>query len=114
MIIQVIIVPHVVSTDNQAIANIELITDTDESLDMGPQHVFCDVPLTLRVHTEKRVAAVKLSTFDEKMEIDAILFTSGPHNPLCSSCQPLIYRVVRQPAFSGDLVQQTLLTFTDR
>ncbi|XP_038860479.1 pappalysin-2-like [Salvelinus namaycush] len=103
-----------VSADNQAIANIELITDTDESLDMGPQHVFCDVPLTLRVHTEKRVAAVKLSTFDEKMEIDAILFTSGPHNPLCSSCQPLIYRVVRQPAFSGDLVQQTLLTFTDR
>uniref|UniRef100_A0A4W5Q691 Pappalysin 2 n=1 Tax=Hucho hucho TaxID=62062 RepID=A0A4W5Q691_9TELE len=102
-----------ISTDNQAIANIELITDTDESFDMGPQHVFCDVPLTLRVHTEKRVAAVKLSTFDEKMEIDAILFTSGPHNPLCSSCQPLIYRVVRQPAFSGDLVQQTLLTFTD-
>uniref|UniRef100_A0A674C6P6 Pappalysin 2 n=1 Tax=Salmo trutta TaxID=8032 RepID=A0A674C6P6_SALTR len=102
-----------VSADNQAIANIELITDTDESFDMGPQHVFCDVPLTLRVHTEKRVAAVKLSTFDEKMEIDAILFTSGPHNPLCSSCQPLIYRVVRQPAFSGDLVQQTLLTFTD-
>uniref|UniRef100_A0A674C6W8 Pappalysin 2 n=1 Tax=Salmo trutta TaxID=8032 RepID=A0A674C6W8_SALTR len=98
-----------VSADNQAIANIELITDTDESFDMGPQHVFCDVPLTLRVHTEKRVAAVKLSTFDEKMEIDAILFTSGPHNPLCSSCQPLIYRVVRQPAFSGDLVQQTLM-----
>ncbi|CAB1326200.1 unnamed protein product, partial [Coregonus sp. 'balchen'] len=103
----------VVPNSLTAIANIELITDTDESLDMGPQHVFCDVPLTLRVHTEKRVAAVKLSTFDEKMEIDAILLTSGPHNPLCSSCQPLIYRVVRQPAFSGDLVQQTLLTFTD-
>uniref|UniRef100_A0A8C7I9L0 Pappalysin 2 n=1 Tax=Oncorhynchus kisutch TaxID=8019 RepID=A0A8C7I9L0_ONCKI len=85
----------------------------DESLDMGPQHVFCDVPLTLHVHTEKRVAAVKLSTFDEKMEIDAVLLTSGPHNPLCSSCQPLIYRVVRQPPFSGNLVQQTLLTFTD-
>ncbi|XP_055739245.1 pappalysin-2-like isoform X1 [Salvelinus fontinalis] len=102
-----------ISADNQVITNIELITDTDESLDMGPQHVFCDVPLTLHVHTEKRVAAVKLSTFDEKMEIDAILLTSGPHNPLCSSCQPLIYRVVRQPPFSGDLVQQTLLTFTD-
>uniref|UniRef100_A0A4W5L620 Pappalysin 2 n=1 Tax=Hucho hucho TaxID=62062 RepID=A0A4W5L620_9TELE len=86
---------------------------SNESLDMGPQHVFCDVPLTLHVHTEKRVAAVKLSTFDEKMEIDAILLTSSPHNPLCSSCQPLIYRVVRQPPFSGDLVQQTLLTFTD-
>uniref|UniRef100_A0A674C6N0 Pappalysin 2 n=1 Tax=Salmo trutta TaxID=8032 RepID=A0A674C6N0_SALTR len=106
-------VTYVSAGGSQAIANIELITDTDESFDMGPQHVFCDVPLTLRVHTEKRVAAVKLSTFDEKMEIDAILFTSGPHNPLCSSCQPLIYRVVRQPAFSGDLVQQTLLTFTD-
>uniref|UniRef100_A0A8C8LPG2 Sushi domain-containing protein n=1 Tax=Oncorhynchus tshawytscha TaxID=74940 RepID=A0A8C8LPG2_ONCTS len=106
-------VTYISAGGSRVIINIELITDTDESLDMGPQHVFCDVPLTLHVHTEKRVAAVKLSTFDEKMEIDAVLLTSGPHNPLCSSCQPLIYRVVRQPPFSGDLVQQTLLTFTD-
>ncbi|KAL0966049.1 hypothetical protein UPYG_G00290160 [Umbra pygmaea] len=103
-----------VSANNQANAKVELITDTDEILDMGPQHAFCDVPLTLRINTNKRVAAVKLSTFDEKMEIDAALLTSSPHNPLCSSCQPLIYRVIRQPPFSGDLVQQTLLTFTDR
>ncbi|KAJ8011954.1 hypothetical protein DPEC_G00063680 [Dallia pectoralis] len=102
-----------ISAAEQANTKVELITDRDVVIDMGPQHVFCDVPLTLRVKTRDRVAAVKLSTFDEKMEIDAVMLTSSPQHPLCSSCQPLVYRVVRQPPFPADEVRQTTLTFTD-
>ncbi|GLD67807.1 pappalysin-2 [Lates japonicus] len=39
------------AVDNPAIANIELITDTGKSTHLGPQHVFCDMPLTLRLDT---------------------------------------------------------------
>ncbi|XP_067108655.1 pappalysin-2 [Osmerus mordax] len=105
-----------ISTDyhHQAIANIELITDTAESLELGPQHVFCDMPLTLRLSTHKKVVAVRLFTFDEKMEIDAIMLSSGPRNPLCSGCRPLSYRVQRKPQFHKDPARQTEQTFTDR
>ena len=108
--------PAVFTTDyhQQAIANIELITDTAESLELGPQHVFCDMPLTLRLSTHTRVVAVRLFTFDEKMEIDAIMLSSGPRNPLCSGCQPLSYRVQRKPQFHKEPARQTEQTFTDR
>lgn len=103
-------------TDNPAIANIELITDKGKSMNLGPQHVFCDMPLTLRLDTHgAAVAAIKLCTFDEKMEIDAAMLSAGPGSPLCSGCQPLLYRIQRQPAFAGKSpTPQTQQTFTDR
>lgn len=107
---------HHFVTGNPAIANIELITDTGKSINLGPQHVFCDMPLTLRLDTHNAViAAIKLCTFDEKMEIDAAMLSSGPGSPLCSSCKPLLYRIQRQPPFTrkppSPQIQQT---FTDR
>uniref|UniRef100_A0A8C9Z982 Pappalysin 2 n=1 Tax=Sander lucioperca TaxID=283035 RepID=A0A8C9Z982_SANLU len=86
---------------NPAIADIELITDTGKSMNLGPQHVFCDMPLTLRLDTHNAaITAIKLCTFDEKMEIDAAMLSSGPGSPLCTGCQPLLYRIQRQPPFT--------------
>ncbi|KAG5285551.1 hypothetical protein AALO_G00004680 [Alosa alosa] len=105
-----------ISASNPAISDIEFILETGETLHMGPHSVLCDVPLTLRVHTSKRVATVKIHTFDKKMEIDAMLLTSRPRNALCSSCQPLRYRLHRTPAFTRERgpVHLSQLTYTDR
>ncbi|XP_064197731.1 pappalysin-2 [Anguilla rostrata] len=102
-----------ISADTQAITNIEFLTDSGESLNTGPQHAFCDVPLTLRLRTHKKVTGVKICTFDEKMEIDAVLLTSRPQNPLCSGCRPLRYHLHRDPPLPQGPAQQTELTFTD-
>ncbi len=103
-------------TDQKAIANIVLITENGEMLHTGPQHAFCDIPLTLHLHTSKKVKAVKISTFDKKLEIDAVLLTSRPQNPLCSGCRPLLYRVLREPPIRVDqspvIIKQP--TYTDR
>lgn len=101
---------------NPAVSNIELITDTGTSIHLGAQHVFCDMPLTLRLDTQgAAVAAVKVCTFDEKMEIDAAMLSSGAGSPLCASCQPVLYRIQRQPPFSGKPpLPQWQQMFTDR
>lgn len=102
---------------NPAISNIELITDTGKSLHLGAQHVFCDMPLTLRLDTQgAAVAAVKICTFDEKMEVDAAMLSSGAGSPQCSNCQPVLYRIQRQPPFSGKPLPppQSQQMFTDR
>lgn len=101
--------------DNPAVANIELIRDGAPSIHLGPQHVFCDMPLTVRLDTANTtVTAVKLCTFDERLEIDAVRLSSGPGSPLCSGCSPLRYRVERKPAFTRAPEPQTQRTFTDR
>uniref|UniRef100_A0A3Q3M9T1 Pappalysin 2 n=1 Tax=Mastacembelus armatus TaxID=205130 RepID=A0A3Q3M9T1_9TELE len=113
------IVPHAltlwVTYISSTIANIELITDMEKSINLGPQHVFCDMPLTLRLDTDNApIAAIKLCTFDEKLEIDAVMMSTGPSSPLCSGCQPLLYKIQRQPAFtSKSLSPQTQQIFTD-
>uniref|UniRef100_A0A3Q0QS71 Pappalysin 2 n=1 Tax=Amphilophus citrinellus TaxID=61819 RepID=A0A3Q0QS71_AMPCI len=101
---------------NPAIANIELISDTGNSINLGPQHVFCDLPFTMRLDTHNvAIAAIKLCTFDEKMEIDAAMLSSGPGSLLCSGCQPLLYHIQRQPPFTNTApLPQTQQTFTDR
>uniref|UniRef100_A0AAQ4R5I2 Pappalysin 2 n=1 Tax=Gasterosteus aculeatus aculeatus TaxID=481459 RepID=A0AAQ4R5I2_GASAC len=117
------IVPHTltlwvtyVSSNNPALADVELITATGKSINLGPQHIFCDMPFTLRLDTRGlAVAAVKLCTFDEKMEVDAAMLSSGPSSPLCSRCRPLLYQIQRQPPFAGQTPPpQTRQTFTDR
>uniref|UniRef100_A0A8C2IS31 Pappalysin 2 n=1 Tax=Cyprinus carpio TaxID=7962 RepID=A0A8C2IS31_CYPCA len=105
-----------ISANQKAIANIMFITENGEMVHTGPQHASCDIPLTLHLHTSKKVKAVKISTFDKKLEIDAVLLTSRPQNPLCSSCRPLLYRVLREPPIREDqspvIIKQP--TYTDR
>uniref|UniRef100_A0A3B3ZES9 Sushi domain-containing protein n=1 Tax=Periophthalmus magnuspinnatus TaxID=409849 RepID=A0A3B3ZES9_9GOBI len=82
---------------------------------LGPQHVYCDMPLTLRLSTNSAaVEAIRLSTFDEKLEIDAVMLSSGPDSPLCSGCKPLLYKVYRKPPFTREPPAQRQQTFTDR
>lgn len=101
--------------DNPAVANIELIRDGAQSIHLGPQHVFCDMPFTIRLNTgNTTISAVKLCTFDERLEIDAVMLSSGPGSLLCSGCSPLHYWVERQPAFTRAPEPQTQHTFTDR
>ncbi|XP_009296921.1 pappalysin-2 isoform X2 [Danio rerio] len=105
------------SANQKAIANIVFITENGELIHTGPQHAFCDIPLTLHVHTSKKVKAIKISTFDKKLEIDAVLLTSRPQNPLCSGCRPLLYRVIREPPIREDqspaIVRQPSYTDSD-
>uniref|UniRef100_A0A3Q3MW81 Pappalysin 2 n=1 Tax=Labrus bergylta TaxID=56723 RepID=A0A3Q3MW81_9LABR len=105
-----------ISSKNPAIANIELITDAGKSINLGPQHVYCDMPLTLLLDTHSSaIGGIKLCTFDEKMEIDAAMLSSGPSSALCSGCQPPLYRVQRLPPFTGKSPPpQTQQTYTDR
>ncbi|XP_056149836.1 pappalysin-2 [Lampris incognitus] len=109
-----------ISASNPAIASIELIKESGERVNLGPQHVFCDMPLTLRLDTKSdAISTVKLATFDEKMEIDAAMLSSGPGSSLCSACRPLVYRILRKPPFVDKDKRemppptQTQLTFTD-
>uniref|UniRef100_A0A8C3ATZ4 Pappalysin 2 n=1 Tax=Cyclopterus lumpus TaxID=8103 RepID=A0A8C3ATZ4_CYCLU len=80
-----------------------LITDAGKSVSLGPQHVFCDMPFTLRLDTRgAAIAAIKLCTFDEKMEVDAAMLSSAPGSAQCSGCHPLLYGIRRQPPFAGE------------
>ncbi|XP_060729395.1 pappalysin-2 [Tachysurus vachellii] len=104
-----------ISFSKQAISDLEFILETGESLYTGPQNVFCDIPLTLRATSSKKVKAIKISTFDKKLEVDAVLLTSRPQNPLCSVCRPLIYQVLRDPPIQEGRGSVTLKqsTYTD-
>uniref|UniRef100_A0A8C5I363 Sushi domain-containing protein n=1 Tax=Gouania willdenowi TaxID=441366 RepID=A0A8C5I363_GOUWI len=86
-----------------------------KSITLGSQHVFCDMPLTIRLDTYNvPIEAIKLFTFDEKMEIDAAMLSSGPGSILCSDCRPRMYHVQRQPPFTSSWPPpQTQQTFTD-
>ncbi|XP_051556019.1 pappalysin-2-like [Myxocyprinus asiaticus] len=105
------------SANIKPITNIVFILENGESVHTGPKHAFCDIPLTLHVHISKKVKAIKISTFDKKLEIDAVLLTSRPQNPLCSSCRPLLYRVLREPPIREDqspvVVRQPTYTDSD-
>ncbi|XP_056387996.1 pappalysin-2 isoform X2 [Hyla sarda] len=98
------------------LTNIELVTEHNESLHLGSMEAFCDTPLTIRLNTDQKVSRVRVYTFDASMEIDAALLVSVPHDPLCSSCRPVKYKIVRNPPFlreSQGTKTQAQRTFTD-
>ncbi|XP_076828238.1 pappalysin-2 [Brachyhypopomus gauderio] len=104
-----------ISTSSPAVSNLEFLLDSGGSISAGSFHSLCDVPLTVRADTSSRVRAVKICTFDKKLEIDAVLLTSRPGEALCSACKPLLYRVSRDPPIREDWgpVVLTGTTFTD-
>uniref|UniRef100_A0A8C0INQ4 Pappalysin 2 n=1 Tax=Chelonoidis abingdonii TaxID=106734 RepID=A0A8C0INQ4_CHEAB len=90
------------STDSpKALSDIEILTEHGESVHLGPLDTFCDTPLTVRLSINRKVSGVKVYTFDERMEIDAALLNSMPQSPLCSSCKPVWYRILRDPPFAS-------------
>ncbi|KAI4892633.1 hypothetical protein NFI96_021630, partial [Prochilodus magdalenae] len=83
-----------------AIHNILLLTLSGNNMSLGPQSVFCDTPLTLKLEVDEEVYAVQFFTMEQHLEIDATLMSSKPGNILCQECQPLRYRLTRDPPFS--------------
>ncbi|XP_075038287.1 pappalysin-2 isoform X2 [Mixophyes fleayi] len=100
---------------SSSVSDIELVTEHNESLHLGSMEAFCDTPLTIKLTTAKNVSRVRIYTFDARMEIDAALLVSMPHDPICSSCRPVKYRVLRNPPFLRDHLAktQTHRFFTD-
>uniref|UniRef100_A0AAR2JEU4 Sushi domain-containing protein n=1 Tax=Pygocentrus nattereri TaxID=42514 RepID=A0AAR2JEU4_PYGNA len=83
-----------------AIHNILLLTMSGNNVSLGPQSVFCDTPLTLKLEVDEEVYGVQFFTMDQHLEIDATLMASKPGNMLCQACQPLRYRLTRDPPFN--------------
>ncbi|XP_072854305.2 pappalysin-2 isoform X1 [Pogona vitticeps] len=105
------------STDSKALSDIEILTEHGGSVHLGPMDTSCDVPLTIKLNLNKKVSGIKIYTFDEKMEIDAAQLISTPLCPLCSSCKPVRYRVLRHPPFlngSPAMVMQPGQRFIDK
>lgn len=98
------------------LSDIELVTEQNKSLHLGSMEAYCDTPLTIRLTTDQKVSRLRVYTFDASMEIDAALLVSMPHDPLCSSCRPVKYKIVRNPPFLRDSQVtkiQTQRTFID-
>lgn len=101
----------------KGISAIKIVTVDKQEIQLGGSyHTFCNVPLSVKVNVKRKVAGVKIYTFDEKMELDAVLLTSRSQDPLCNMCKSLKYKIVREPPFhKGRMltVTQKERTFTD-
>lgn len=105
-------------TQLPAIHNIMLLTVGGNNVSLGPWDVFCDTPLTIKLSVQEEVYGVQIFTMEQHLEIDATLLSSRPDCPLCQGCQPLRYRLLRQPPFShappGVLVSDPSRRYVDR
>lgn len=105
-------------SDLFAIHNILLLTMSGNNVSLGPQSIFCDMPLTLKLVVDEEVYGVQFFTMDQHLEIDATLMASKPGHVLCQACQPLHYRLTRRPPFSdaphGVVFMEPMRRFIDR
>lgn len=105
-----------VSTDwdsSGAVNDIKLLTVSGKNISLGPQNVFCDVPLTIKLQdVGEGVYGIQIYTLDEHLEIDAAMLTSVADSPLCLECKPLQYKVVRDPPLQVDVA--SMLHFSRR
>nr|XP_023665369.1 pappalysin-1-like isoform X1 [Paramormyrops kingsleyae] len=105
-------------TQLPAIHNIVLLTVGGNNISLGPWDVFCDTPLTIKLLVQEEVYGVQFFTMEQHLEIDATLLSSRPDCPLCQGCQPLRYRLLRQPPFPhaplGVLVSDPSRRYVDR
>uniref|UniRef100_A0A8C5SXM5 Pappalysin 1 n=1 Tax=Laticauda laticaudata TaxID=8630 RepID=A0A8C5SXM5_LATLA len=86
----------------EAINDIKLLMVGGENISLGPQNFFCDIPMTIRLDMEKmkdEVRGIQIYTLDEQLEIDAAMITSVPQSSQCKKCQPIHYKVSRDPPF---------------
>ncbi|XP_062399782.1 pregnancy-associated plasma protein A, pappalysin 1b [Sardina pilchardus] len=106
-----------------ALHNVLLLTPAGRNLSLGPHDVFCDAPLTIRLPDTLReglqeVYAMQVFTMEQDLEIDAVMMASGPDCQLCQACQPLHYRLLRQPPFThapqGALIEDGSRRYVDR
>lgn len=109
-----------VSTDwdsSGAVNDIKLLTVSRKNISLGPQNIFCDIPLTIKLQdVDEEVYGIQIYTLDEHLEIDAAMLTSVAGCPLCLDCKPLRYKVVRDPPIQEDKASIVHFNrrFTDR
>ncbi|XP_028851708.1 pregnancy-associated plasma protein A, pappalysin 1b [Denticeps clupeoides] len=84
-----------------AIHNVVLLTVSGSNVSLGPQSVFCDTPLTIKLFVNEEVYGVQFFTMEQHLEIDATLLASKPNCNLCQGCQTLGYQLIRDPPFNG-------------
>ncbi|XP_014807790.1 PREDICTED: pappalysin-1 [Calidris pugnax] len=91
--------------DSSGVVNdIKLLTVSGKNISLGPQNVFCDIPLTIKLdagQVGEEVYGIQIYTLDEHLEIDAAMLSSVPHSTLCADCKPIQYKVVRDPPFQS-------------
>lgn len=101
-----------------AIHNILLLTVSGQNVSLGPSNVFCDMPLTIKLSVDEPVYGVQIFTMEQHLEIDATMLASKSNCPLCRSCQPLHYRLLRQPPFThspqGVVLRDSSRRYVDR
>ncbi|XP_025020340.1 pappalysin-1 isoform X2 [Python bivittatus] len=86
----------------EAVNDIKLLMVNGQNISLGPQNFFCDVPMTIRLDVEKmneEVYGIQIYTLDEQLEIDAAMISSVPQSTQCTNCQPIQYKVSRDPPF---------------
>lgn len=89
---------------SEAINDIKLLTVSGKNISLGPQNIFCSVPLTITLRdVGEEVYGIQIYTLDMNLEIDAAMLTSLPDSPLCLKCKPVQYKVVRDPPLREDV-----------
>lgn len=84
----------------RAEVDVRILLVSGEILHLGPQKIFCDVPLTIKLNFMKvEMYGIQIHTKDNLMEIDAAMITSVPNCPLCAKCNSIHYKVLRDPPF---------------
>uniref|UniRef100_A0ACB8F014 Uncharacterized protein n=1 Tax=Sphaerodactylus townsendi TaxID=933632 RepID=A0ACB8F014_9SAUR len=87
---------------SEAVNDIKLLLVSGRNISLGPQNFFCDIPMTIRLDPKKaneEVYGIQIYTLDEQLEIDAAMLTSVPQSQLCVDCQPIWYKIIRDPPF---------------
>uniref|UniRef100_A0A4W4HRZ7 Sushi domain-containing protein n=1 Tax=Electrophorus electricus TaxID=8005 RepID=A0A4W4HRZ7_ELEEL len=98
--------------------NVLLLTLSGNNVSLGPQTAYCDTALTIKLSVDEEVYGVQFFTMEQHLEIDATLMVSRPGTMLCWPCQPLRYRLMRDPPFShaphGVVLTDATRRYTDR
>ncbi|KAG8447663.1 hypothetical protein GDO86_014973 [Hymenochirus boettgeri] len=102
-----------------AVVDVKLLMVNGKELSLGPQNIFCDVPLTIKLDNigiSEEIYGVQIYTNDKYLEIDAAMITSVPDSPLCADCKPIHYKILRDPPVQGSppsLISNLYRRFTD-
>ncbi|XP_075040806.1 pappalysin-1 [Mixophyes fleayi] len=98
--------------------DVKVLLVSGENYSVGPQSIFCDVPLTIKLdYIKVEVYGIQIYTKDNQMEIDAAMITSVPNCPLCAVCNPIHYKVLRDPPFehgSSSMTSSLYRRYIDR
>lgn len=104
----------VVWNSKNGITDIQLIFEDGSELSLGNATAQCDAPLTMALRVNKKVSKVRIHV-KEPTCIDAIQLTSSVNHPNCTTCQPMEYKVIREPPFpSGQAKKVKKTRFEER